>query len=265
MSISRNLFRIVKLYADCIDDSGNCFIVYNAELQFFFMRFYYGALIFSDSEDAMNEITSFKKALVQISEDKLDFIHKSLGIQGKWKRTADAILEHLFRDPNNRELIWNCHHPKALTEINHEGKLYRGLGYAETLSLFFKPWNLPINELYWGRYLSESDTIIWIKWIGSFPLNKIFYNNAEYNDAFIENDNIVFGDGAFHLTFNKVSIIRKGKLSKVLTRMPWLKVLFKHSILNSVEQKYKAKSTFSSDMKVLSIGWSLYETVLWEH
>jgi hypothetical protein len=265
MSISRNIFRIEKLYADCIDDTGNCFIVYHAELQFFFLRFYYGALIFSNSGDVVSEITTFKKTSVQIPEDEFYFIHKSLGIQAKWKRTADAIIVHLFKDKNNQELIWNCHHPKALTEINYKGSLYRGLGYAETLSLSFKPWNLPIDELSWGRYLSETDTIVWILWKGSYPVNKIFYNNVEYNDALIEDDKIEFGNGAFQLVFTKISIIRKGKLSDVLTKMPWLKVLFKRSILNSVENKYKARSTFSREMKVLSVGWSLYETVIWKN
>jgi hypothetical protein len=41
---------IEKLYLDCIDDSGNCFIIYRAKLEFSFLSVYYSGLIFSDPQ-----------------------------------------------------------------------------------------------------------------------------------------------------------------------------------------------------------------------
>jgi hypothetical protein len=265
MHYSRHLYKIEKLYADCIDDAGNCFIIYQATLHFMFIRLNYSSLIFSDNAGKVIEFSSFRKASVDISGQDIQLAHKRMAISGIWKRIDDGLVVSLFTDSHNKKLIWNCHHPKAGTEIRFNGGIFSGLGYAETLSLYFKPWNLPIDELKWGRYLSETDTIIWIKWKGSFPLNKLFYNNKEYNDAYIGDDEIAFADKAYHIIFSGISIIRKGNLSDVLARQPWLKLMFRKSILTSMETKYKAKSAFLKDEKIVSSGWSLYETVLWKH
>lgn len=264
MSISKNIFKLKKHYADLIDDSGNCFIVYHAELEFFFIHFYYGALIFSDSGDTIYQASTYIKTSIQQTSEEFYFHSKKLGIEGKWMKSGEGILLHLYKDQNKHELIWNCHHPKAKTEIYYNDNAYRGLGYAETLTLTLKPGNLPFVELYWGRYLSDTDCIIWIIWKGSYPVNRLFYNNQEYNDTIIEDDRIVFGNGAFQLVFRKISILRKGELSEVLARMPWLKVLFKRNILNSIENKYKAKSHFYKELKEVSAGWSIYESVQWK-
>jgi hypothetical protein len=169
----------------------------------------------------------------------------------------------LYKDSDNNELIWNCHHPKALAEILYNGTLYKGFGYAETLFTFIKPWNLPIDELRWGRFLSDSDTLIWIKWTGKYPVNKIFFNGIEYNDAIFENDTINFCDGEYQLKFSEIHLIRKGKLSKLFLKMKMLKILFDHRILNSLEIKYKSKTSLSKNSIVMSNGWSLFEIVTW--
>jgi hypothetical protein len=265
MSFPKNSFSLKKLYADCIDEEGNCIIVYHAILNFHFLRFYYSSLIFSDSTNRIIERSTFNNTKVHISADEMILIQKSLKLEGIWKNQSGGILLHLYKDSHDKELIWNCHHPKTLTEINYKGFIYKGLGYAETLTLYFNPWKLPIDKLYWGRYLSSNDTIIWIQWKGVFPLNKLFYNSLEYNDALIEDNIIVFGKGEFQLAFSKISTIRKGKLSQVLNKMPWLKALFKRSILGSIENKYKARSVFSRNNDFLSEGWSLYESVIWKY
>jgi hypothetical protein len=265
MSLPKNSFSLKKLYADCIDEEGNCIIVYHAILDFHFIRFYYSSLIFSDSKNRVIERSTFNNTKVYISADEINLVQKSLKLEGTWKNQSKGILLNLYKDSQNKELIWNCHHPKTLTEINFKGLIYKGLGYAETLTLSFNPWKLPIDKLYWGRYLSSTETVIWIQWKGVFPLNRLFYNNFEYNDALIEDGIIVFGNDEFQLVFNNISTIRKGKLSEVLNKLPWLKALFKRSILGSIENKYKARSVFSRNNEILSEGWSLYETVIWKH
>ena len=179
------------------------------------------------------------------------------------KRTDDPIIRSLYKDSENNELIWNCHHPKALAEIIYNGNIYKGFGYAETLFSPIKPWNLPIDELRWGRFLSDSYTLIWINWKGKYPVNKIFFNGIEYNDAIFENDIIIFGDGTYQLKFSEIQLIRKGKLSGLFSKMTLLKIFFNRRILNTVEIKYKAKTTFSKNSVFLSNGWSLFEIVTW--
>jgi hypothetical protein len=248
---------------DCIDIPGNCFIIYRAKVEFFLIRFVYSGLVFCDVKGFTTEKSTLRKTRKPLINGTINFNHRFLKTDATLKRTDDPIIRSLYKDSENNELIWNCHHPKALSEIIYNGKAYKGFGYAETLFSSIKPWNLPIDELRWGRFLSDSYTLIWIYWKGKYPVNKMFFNNIEYNDAAYKNDFIIFGNGTFQLKFSEIQVIRQGKLSGLFSKMKFLKLLFNHRILNTVEIKYKAKTTLSKNSIALANNWSLFEIVTW--
>jgi hypothetical protein len=99
--------------------------------------------------------------------------------------------------------------------------------------------------------------------MGQYPINKMFSNGIEYNDAIFGNDIIIFGNGTYQLKFSDVKLIRKGKLSALFSKMPLLKIFLNRRILNTIEIKYKAKTTFTKNSAFLSNGWSLFEIVTW--
>ena len=228
------------------------------------MNFTYSGLIYCDTEGFATEKSTLRKTRKPETDEILKFNHKFLKTGVSLKRIDDAVIMTLYKDSENNELIWNCHHPKALAEIAYNGNIYRGYGYAETLISTIKPWNLPINELRWGRFLSDSYTLIWINWKGKYSLNKILCNNIEYDDAVFENDIIIFDNGAYELKFSEIQLVRKGKLSGLFSKMSLLKVFFNRRILDTIETKYKARSTFIRNSAFLSNGWSLFEVVTWK-
>jgi hypothetical protein len=257
-------FKLEKLYLDCIDEQGNCFIIYWAKLKFYFIKVIYSGLIFSDNKGVTIEKSSLKKMREPLINNLLLFYSQYLEIRGSWERTADQLPVFSFNDALKHELAWNCHHPKALTEIQYNDTTFEGFGYAETLTLTIKPWNLPIEELRWGRFLTDLYAITWINWKGDNPLNKIYCNGEEYNDAIFQENSIIFGSGAYVLMFNEITIIRKGRLRNALSNMPWIKIFFNPRILNTMEIKYKAKSTLVFNSEISASGWSLFEIVTWE-
>jgi hypothetical protein len=107
--------------------------------------------------------------------------------------------------------------------------------------------------------------LIWINWKGEYPVNKIFFNGVEYNDAIFTDDIIRFSNGMYQLKFSQIQLIRKGKLSGLLTKMKLLKIFFNNWMLNSMEIKYKAKASLFKNSLVFSNGWSLFEIVTWEN
>jgi hypothetical protein len=262
MNLQTN-FKLEKVYLDCIDDLGNCFIVYWAKVEFSLARFVYSGLIFCAKEGFTVERSSFKKIPKPLINTNINHNHKDFKIDISFKGIDDPINLSLFKDIDNNELIWNCHHPKGYAEIMYNGNNYKGYGYAETLVSLIKPWNLPIGELRWGRYLSDSDTLIWINWKGIYPVNKIFFNNIEYNDAVFEDYKIIFGNGTYYLKFSDMQIIREGMISKLFSKMVHLKIFFNPRILNTLEIKFKAKTTLIKNSLHLSDGWSLFEIVTW--
>jgi len=232
-------------------------------VEFFLIRFVYSGLVFCDAEGFTTEKSTLKKTRKPAINGTINFSIKFLKIDVSLKRTDDPIIRSLYKYSENNELIWNCHHPKALAEIIYNGNIYKGFGYAETLFSLIKPWNLPIDELRWGRFLSDSYTVIWINWKGKYPINKIFLNSIEYNDAIFENDFIIFGEGIYKLKFSEIQLIRNGKLSGLFSKMTLLNIFFNCRILNTVEIKYKAKATLSKNSIFLSNDWSLFEIVTW--
>ena len=256
-------FKIEKLYLDCIDDQGNCFIIYWAKAEFFLIRFVYSGLIFCDTEGFTTEKSTIRKTQKPVINGTIQFNNKYIKTGVTLKRTDEPIVRSLYKDSKNIELIWNCHHPKGLAEIMYNGNIHKGFGYSETLFSLIKPWNLPIDELRWGRFLSDSYTLIWINWLGKYPVNKIFFNGTEFNDAIFKNDIIIFGEGTYQLKFSEIQLIRKGKLSGLFLKMTLLKIFLNRRILNTLEIKYKAMTNFSKDSVFLSNGWSLFEVVTW--
>jgi hypothetical protein len=228
------------------------------------MSFVYSGLIFCDAKG----ITTEKSALYRIRKPLIDrtiqFSNSVLKIDVILRKSEESIIRLLYRESENNVLLWNCHHPKALAELTYKGIIYKGFGYAETLFSSIKPWNLPIDELRWGRYLSDTFTLIWICWAGTCPVNKMFLNGAEYNDAVFEDDLVIFGDGIYQLKFSEIKLIRKGKLSGLFSKIPLLKIFINSRFLNTLEIKYKAKTTFSKKSDFLSAGWSIFEVVTWE-
>jgi|WetSurMetagenome_2_1015567.scaffolds.fasta_scaffold36293_2 hypothetical protein len=258
-------FCLEKLYLDCIDESGNCFIVYRAGLKIFFMKFHYSRLIFSDSENKTMESFSIRRTEKPGTGDDINFNNRFLKVEGCWKRAERALPELLFSDDSGHHLSWNCHHPMALVKLKYREWEFSGPGYGETLSLSIKPWKLPIDELRWGRFVSDNYNITWVNWKGTHPLNLIYMNGSEFKNAVYDDESEVsFGGGAFRLKFGKRMVVTDGRLSGLISSAPWLLTLFPRRILNVREVKYKSPSTFFINDEIKATGWSLYEDVLWK-
>jgi hypothetical protein len=257
------VFKIEKCYFDCIDNQGNCFIIYWARIDIFLLRLVYSAVIFNDSEGYTKENSYLGKISRPLISKTISYSNEFLKTELTFERRDPPIKLSLYKKNNTNELIWDCHHPKAFAEISFNGKIYKGLGYAETLSSDINPASLPIDELRWGRFLSDTYSIIWICWKGSYPLTKLFLNGILYEDALFEPGNIIFGEGRYSLGFSEIRTVRAGSLEGIFSKMRFLKVLFSRRLLDTIEKKYKAKSMLCFNSDIISNGWSLYEVVTW--
>lgn len=260
----RNNFRLEKLYCDSVDDSGNCFIIYLAKLDYRIISISYSGFIFIDESGFKIENSDFKKTNIPVAEKLLTIKINKLGIEGSWKSTDAPFALSLFKNEDNEKLIWNCHHPKSITEIRYNNKIFRGKGYAETLILPNLPYRLPVEEIRWGRFLSDTATVIWISWKGEKPLNRLFLNGTEYNDAEFSRDRITFGEKLFRLSFSQVRIIREGTIADLFSGKYVLKTVIGQKILRTSEIKYIANTTFSRNSIFVAKGWSIFESVVWK-
>lgn len=256
------MFRLVKHYFDGIDNTGNTIIIYAAQLNFFGIKIPFSSYILHEKCGAITEEGRLTKADLNF-EDTINIKIKSLNITGQWKTKTRAIKEVLYQR-ENKQLMWDCHTPNADFTISTGNKHFSGVGYCETLHLPFYPWQLPIQTLKWGRYLSESTTIVWIEWIGQHPLKKIFWNGELCNDAEIEDDKIVFKTKKAMLVFDERTIIRNNPLAASANRHPVFKIIFPAGFLKTQEIKYTATAKLFMNGEVKDEGRALFETVKWK-
>jgi|SRR5437588_3507654 len=74
---------------------------------------------------------------------------------------------------------WHCVHPRARTTVDlGDGVVIQGLGYVERLEMTVAPWNLPLEGLRWGRFLSDSGSVVWIDWQGEYVRKIVLENGA---------------------------------------------------------------------------------------
>ena len=258
-------FSLDKDYLDCVDDSGNCFIVYSAKIRFFLFTIDYASFIFSDQFDHLTEQATFHKSIVSTNSGLVKVSNKHLKINASWEKAKEPFQSLLYS--NSHGIVnWNCHHPIAHCDITYNNnRTFSGLGYAETLYLSIKPWELPIEDLNWGRFLTPGIAITWIRWTGRNPINKIYLNGKEFNDAQYLDDKIIFNEGKDVLSFSDPTIICEGKFSRHLSKIPLLKLFINKAFLKSTEFKYKSKTTYNSVFGTVYHGWSIFEIVKWKH
>jgi hypothetical protein len=81
-----------------------------------------------------------------------------------------------------------------------DGSRLAGGGYAEWVELRVPPWQLPIEALRWGRFLSPSTSLVWLDWEGTHPLRLIIRNGASVSPLDIGDAVVRMDGGTLSLT-----------------------------------------------------------------
>jgi hypothetical protein len=258
-------FHFEKSYLDLIDQDGNCFIIYRAKLRISVLKLTYSGLVFSDKRGNTTEASSILRRHFLKEGRTISLSSRGFRLSGRWGPPLSNKRSFVFYYPGSGRLEWQCHHPGSAAMICLEGKKYRGYGYGETITMNFKPSQLPITELRWGRFISSHSVLIWIEWKGRQALNLVFYNEKEYHDAVIDDRGLKFGNEEYDLRFIDPLPIRTGKLVDVLKDIPLLRFFFRKAVLDTVEHKYKSMAILKRKNAVPDSGWSLFETVIWKN
>ena len=253
-------FILSKWYMDCVNDTGDVFIGYLAGLRWKKLHVNYASILLHDQTTGRQEHTSVKKQNTpNIRNNRLKWEPSRLGAKGTWESLDEPVSKTLLNSENGR-LDWSCHQPKSNAVIIYKTKLkLSGFGYTEQIEMTIKPWELPIKELRWGRYLSATDTIVWIIWKGSVPVNLVFYNRKEMDDAVISDDCLIINQGDFILSFTDKIILREGPLiSTALSQLPLIHNFFPDKILHTHDMKWKSKGILRMNKNNISEGWIIH-------
>ncbi len=260
------VFKLCKHYFDGIDENGNALIAYAAELSLLGIRLPYSSVMLHNADNVLYEHACLKAA--QLGENQRAFMQPQLSVSAQWQalnaplNPADLLNAAAFTD-TNKDVLWHCHTPKARFSCTLNGQFFQGLGYAETLTLTLEPWRLPLDELYWGRFLSPSHTLVWLEWRGKNPLKLLYLNGKCYQDFVLNRHKLLLPECGLCLDFAEPAIVKDEPLLALAQRFPILNRLFGRDFLKTRETKWKSRARLVMSDAPPETGWALYEKVLW--
>lgn len=256
-------FSLRKWYLDCVADNGDTFIGYSAALQWKALIIHYSSITSTQgNSEAHTEWSLGKHSFPHLHDRRIDWSSKALNLAGTWTQMSEPIQQTLF-DSSEGMVKWSCVHPRSKADISFGTKGHiAGLGYAEVLELTVKPWQLPIAELRWGRFLSDRDALVWIDWRGTTPLSVVFHNGRQIRKAAISDEQIAMDRDHTVLTLTERKELRKGVLvSTALSVIPGIAAIVPYRILYAYECKWRSRGVLSTNGSSSSSGWAIHEVV----
>ena len=183
----------------------------------------------------------------QLNGNLLTWHAEPLQCEMTLRRRAPAYATTLFTSDDGT-VSWRCEMPAADGEVRVGDDHFRGRGYAELLTMTLPPWELPIDELRWGRFGGDEVSLVWINWKGARPLDLLLINGTRVDRA--SND--------LEITIEEDSVIRSAALSETLASMI---PLVPKRLLTAQETKWRGRGTVRRRNTVVDRGWAVHELV----
>jgi hypothetical protein len=136
-----------------------------------------------------------------------------------------------------------------------------GLGYAERIETTLAPWNLPIRELRWGRFVSEGASLAWIDWGGPYPLRLVLHDGRVSENAAVDDAHVTTRTSL--LSLERPRVLREGPIgTTALARVPLVRDALPVRLLALSETKWISRGTLH-DLHGRHEGWAIHEVVRW--
>jgi len=263
MTTHKNSFLLTKWYLDCVAESGDAAILYVADLRWDALTVHYGSLL-----TVLGGMIGFTSSLrggaaPEVQDRKIEVSLPHLDVEGTWHALRSPIQRTVFESEHG-SVEWRCLQPMSQAELLFRGTArLTGRGYAECLTLSILPWKLPMNELHWGRFLSEQDALVWIDWRGPHRQRVVFHNGGECQVKSVTESEIVFANSDTRLELDRGLVLRQGRLGDtVFSGISRLARLLPRSMLSVNECKWRSRGVMHSSGGESS-GYAIHEVVKW--
>jgi len=253
-------FSLVKWYMDCVTHLGDAAILYCAELHWRGAHLTYASVL-SVIGGTTQSRSSMRRYRLSSANDQIAIEFPRLGVSGRWKADA-APIERIIYESAAGTVHWNCVQPRSLVELRVGERELTGLGYAECLTLTVPPWQLPMRQLRWGRFVSSSDSLAWIDWQGEHTTSFAVHNGRVCELLSASDSEVEIRDATLRMEASFT--LRAGRLgATILPGAPALGRLFPRSLFNVEEEKWRSRGRLNAQGR-LSEGWVIHEVVHWK-
>lgn len=256
----RPKFFLSKWYFDCVSDDGEAVIAYAAKLRWRTFSIDYSSTLHYRRNRKVRVATSLRKIPPPRVEDSyVQWDSSHLGVIGKWTPITHPI-ERTLVESEAGYIEWNCLQPNATAEIAVENNRIEGRGYVDHVTMTIPPWQLPFDQLLWGRFHANSDSIVWLAWQGGNEINLAFHNGAPIESPAIDDHGLRTRDVS--LEIDTGDVLRAGPLLRTaLAKVHGIDKVFPKSILHSYECKRLSRGTLRTSAVTAQPGWAIHEAV----
>ena len=259
-AVAQPTFTLVKWYMDCVTEIGETAILYCADLRWRGIHASYSSVLLADG-GAISNRSSMKRYRLSSDLERIVVEFPQLGVTGTWKATTAPPVQHTVYEDFRGSVMWNCLQPAWYAHVTIGDRELDGLGYAECLTLTLPPWQLPLRQLRWGRFVSPQDSLAWIDWQGPYSTS-ISVHNGRKGEPFSISDSTIAVSGAT-LHIDELRPLRSGRLgSTILPGAPMLRKLLPHSLFDIEEMKWRSRGALDTKDHQ-STGWVIHEVVDW--
>lgn len=251
-------FLLRKWYLDCVTDRGDTWIGYHAELRRGLLRLNYAASILNGVATDRVQIAGTRAP--EASGDSIDWPAPRLGVSASFRRLHAPFSRLIFEDRSGA-VWWNCVAPLMEGTVRLRHEVLGGRGYAECLEMTIAPWELPIDELRWGRFCGLSESLTWIEWRDRHPLQLVVRNGKDAAASEISDSGVHLEDGTT-LEMDSRRVIRSGSLEESV-RIPTLfRRLVPRPIWGVREEKRLSEGRLTRPDSTMDRGWVIDELVI---
>jgi len=262
-------FHLSKWYLDAVDENGRAFIGYAGEISWKGLRApYVSLLIHNGSGVETSEFRMHHLSMPEHDEGKntLSWEDARFGISGKWAGTMPPLSVRLFENAEGR-VDWRCFFPQARAAlIPKNGAPLNGWGYAEQLEITCLPWQIPLGQLRWGRFLSEKYCLVWIEWRMDSPRQWVFLNGVAVKNALVSDDAVALPERRIRLVLDRSGKLAAGKkilqiAGRMLSVLPGFKQSAPARFLYADERKWRSRGLLYEKDTLAGEGWAVHELV----
>jgi len=269
-------FHLSKWYLDCVTADGDAAIAYVAQLGWSGFALGYASIL--DHHGGETRVSTSLRGFEPpvIEGDTLSWSSTSLHVNGAWSALGRPVAATLLASDEGA-VEWRCLQPASLAALRvgsgsgEPSRAVNGLGYAEELTLTVPPWRMPIDELHWGRFVSELDevgahvSLVWIDWRGPHTRRLVILdgNAVDAHDAGVSAERVATGDGTT-LSLDRRDVLREGVLgATVLAAVPELGKRVPGRLLGVHERKWRSRGVLERPHRRPVEGWAIHEVVTW--
>lgn len=131
---------------------------------------------------------------------------------------------------------WTCVAPAARATVRLDDAVIRGTGYAEVIELRTPPWKIGLQQLRWGRWISDdaARSVVWIAWKGDADRRWVFLDDNAAAGT-VSEDSVNAGSAT--LALDAPSIIMNRGLKQTIGKIAALSAVAPRWLLGGHEER----------------------------